>query len=1140
MNTIEERVEFVRNSIIGQFISRTVVEGRKRGKDFGITLNSEIKGKSLWLSFCNSNEKHSIDIPIPFVENNVEFIEQNGVRRALCKYYIKEEDQTLDFLGVMYRIICDNPTGLIPDNFIKKSNFLQRIIYSFENKNTSTIIYNLQRAMSEVITRMPLHETYMNSFVMNHRIIIVDREFDEITDPKKRLDYHVNKAKEYFHKGWTSIGLSDGSLADKNYVLDMDIKHLSPFGMKYHNPQRNLYSTLGMRGDELPLVRSKTMQDLMDKGLTRTGWNLFTVFADVPDNWEDQILMDKIHENKLIEYETRELGYGLLLVRKGQKIKTGQKLSVAMDGEVKTFKDIADSAEIADIKETVTNVGGIPTRTYIISIKYKRKLKDGVKLTNLAANKGVIRFKDLGYAIDPRDGKLKKIDILVSARAPQKRKNYTQILEALLNNVSGEKIVVLEDDILAGDIEAALEGKGFPKDGMWECETCYGRIKGIAGKVFWGVTHDVEDMLWDGSDTVRTNARDIRTAGLKFSTVEFRALNTRFGENNPITEEIMSYSQGGDDLHEELNILRSKRGEIIPDRPIIDAKMIKPVDQSKGVILPASEMVNTVADTNLMPEGFMLKLPIRYQTAVDRKTRLTTESVAATLPYEEFTKMDKIYVTDHIYVPHAPLRNCWRHETGNYGLSDIAALVNNIVVMCHRHLDEPDNANHLSMLFKAVGTYFRRVAMKMGSKRGDLSVYGMSVRYPFSAKAVATLTNNLPKNTIEIHSSMANMLQVKDGDIVLAERFPCLGFMSLRPQKIRVTEDEMCRYTIRVSSNSLGSMSLDFDGDVLFLASFHTKEAKKALLKEWTNPNKSCYNAIQELNEKAGKPHTREMSLQDYKINPFAPWTVDSHAEMVANATGVKSHTGPVIALAYNIMRIIENSDVRNDQKTNCAIELFLDKVGNSVFKQKHGVRSLHDIVIDAICTCDVEALVAEGFKRGTSTIICNVIKDKATKHGVKNLVAYHNRIKANGGSNIINLIVRKENMAYFASRALLEGCEILRHLEQPVVDIPSKMLKRTLSGKAKSIKTPLESFIEEKGLGQIKNEKMKEATRELLELFDKITEGIPAKDRENDLDEKIKSIQKAFKSISVLNRSVFKGKIMYMGSRGIAHEKII
>jgi hypothetical protein len=408
-----------------------------------------------------------------------------------------------------------------------------------------------------------------------------------------------------------------------------------------------------------------------------------------------------------------------------------------------------------------------------------------------------------------------------------------------------------------------------------------------------------------------------------------------------------------------------------------------------------------------------------------------------------------------------------------------------------------DSVNYM-LYYNAIAAYFRRISNTMGGKRGDISTYGMSVRYPYSAKGKATLTNALPRNTVEIHRNMAKDLNISNGDIALVERFPCLGFVSLRPQKIHITDDPLCKCTIRASGNSLGSMSLDYDGDDIYIASFHTTAAKKALRKEWTNPNKACYDIIKELNKKAGAPHTRCMNLQEYEIISFNNLDIESHAELVKRATGVKSHTGPVIALAYNIMRIIENSNVADNQRANIAIELFLDKVGNSVFKQKHGVLSLHDIVIDAICTANVNVLVEHGFKRGTSTIICNVIIEKAKTLGIYDLVKYHEFVKSKGTSNIINRIVRTENKIYFASRAQLEGCNLLRHIEQPEVDVPSKLLYWVLSGKSDSVTTPLDVHKQEKALEKLFSEKYKDICKTLSSVVDTMfTKGVKPTSKE-------------------------------------------
>ena len=124
------------------------------------------------------------------------------------------------------------------------------------------------------------------------------------------------------------------------------------------------------------------------------------------------------------------------------------------------------------------------------------------------------------------------------------------------------------------------------------------------------------------------------------------------------------------------------------------------------------------------------------------------------------------------------MRKCWKHDTGKLGLSEIGALVNNIIIASNRLIVRPMDTVNYMLFFNAVAAYLRRIAFMMGGKRGDISTYGMSVRYPYSAKAKATLSNALPKNTVEIHRNMAKDLNVVNGDIVLVERFPCLGFMS--------------------------------------------------------------------------------------------------------------------------------------------------------------------------------------------------------------------------------------------------------------------------------------------------------------------------------------------------------------------------
>lgn len=1005
-----------------------------------ITCDAKIADHTIHFTFITANnEQHTLSVPIPFEEQGVYFIQTNETRRAIGSFFIMEEQKELDYLSVISSLFCDVTESPITKALSTDGPFIQKIIRSFNFNNTSVIVRRLQKIIDDITTRMPVHKTQMNSWAMNQRVWIIDPRFDTITNPKEKLEYQVEKSKKLFPKGWTTIGLADSVLADRNYILKTSLRKTIPFGLHFHNPQRNLYSTLGMKGDEQPLIKSETMEVLRQKGICRGGWNLFTAFIDIPDVWEDQIIVDRSLCDKFIDYQRVYRCYGTLKVSEQQELEKDTTLSINKDNEPTKIRLNADRIWVEQIEEKEENVGGILTVVNHVVVKYRRFIKDGTKITNLAANKGVVRVKDLGYATNPMTGERRKIDVLVSCRAVEKRKNYTQILEALVNHINGEQPKVYVDDISFSKehLEQRLLENNIPKDGSWECHTYAGKMNGVCGTVFWGVTMDAEDMIWDQNDTLVTNNRNLRTAGLKMSMVELRAIMTRFGwGNNPIINEILHYAQGYDDIKDLLSILYSKEGNIIPGKQTIDVESLRPLDQTGGILMEKETIKDTIADENFQPEGFVLKLPVEYQIDFDENNEVYREGIPLdTEGIPEITRSIKI---NHLYVPGSNLRRCWKHSVGKYGLSEIGSYLNTIVTLVHRYKQHPEDRQLYCLISQAIHNYFARVSSMLGSKRGEISTHGMAIRYPHSFKGVATLSNELPKNTVEIHEDMAKQCDVHQGDIVLIERFPCLGFMSVRPQQVYITKDPLCKYTIRVSGNSLTSLSLDFDGDVLFGAVFHTKEARDLLYKEWRNPNKTCYEAIKTLNEKSGKPHYKSLTLEDYNIEPFAPLTAESHAEIVAKATGVKANTGPVIALAYNIMRIVENSEYSDNQKVNAAVEIFLDKVANSVFKQKHGVKSLHEIVVDAICTADVETLVQEGFRRGTSTTICNLIKDKAAQVGINDLTTFHKQSQ----STVLNQIVRKQNKIYFCSRAQLEGVSLIKHIEEPAVDIPSKMFK--------------------------------------------------------------------------------------------------
>lgn len=1113
--TVPSTLDFVNetntliNLVTSQFVSRTQIESNGDSRFRGATLTPSFKDQALWFTLSTTDgEAHSITIPIPFVKDGIVFIKVNGIRRALCDHFLVQSDKRIPYLSIIQNIFLSDFSLFVETVFSKKTVFIQQLAYSVVNGNSSIVVYSIQKAINEIVNKMPLHETDMNSFMMNHRLLLIDPAFEEFSDPKERLQYQVKKNLAYFDRGWTSIGLSDGTLADKNYIVSHDMRCYTPFGLNHHNPQRNLYSTLGMKGDELPNIRSKSMQILMDTGIKRTGWNLMTAFVDIPDTFEDQIVVDNSLKELFTTKERRIQCFGNIVVKPGQQLKYGQTLAITDDGKSENFMVFADNAWVQDIKKTIVSVGGISKKVYDVTIIIKRNFKDGTKLTNSHGNKGVIRFKELGHAIDENTGEKIKLQLLVSAKTIGKRKNYGQLLEMFYNNIRDfdnaakgslttttstkmssqglaafpaikvvapkvAPVIVDDEHIVTKEELANLEARhremGFLPECVRTCETYAGTFTAVCGKVFWGVIKDPEDQLWSDGATVVTNGKDLRTAGLKFSTVEFKALDTIFGKDNSVTEEVLSYAQGTGLIQDAIEIINSKQGIIPSKATVISPLNIKTVDQSGGTLFSEKAIEGTFADEFQYTDGCVLQLPVQFQTALPIKDydpiyegmAVYTEE---TLDREQFRVL---HTTDKLVVPGSVLRRSWKHSSGLFGMSELATLLNNIALFCKRHATEPEEPRHLNMLYKTIQGYYGAVARMLSTKKGLISTQALSVRYPYSAKAVATLSNELPMNTVEIHTSMAKTIGVKTGDCVMVERFPCLGFMGIRVQKVAVTSDPMCRFTIRASKQSLVSTNLDFDGDVIYIAAFHTTAAKAALLEQFENPAKSYWVHIDKLNNRKGGPFLHTMNLKDYNINAFPKFTPESHGAVVGKLTGVKAQTGPVIAMTYNIMRIMENSGVEIDQAMRADIEMFTEKVGQSVFEQKHGGQSLHDIVIDAICTADIKALVTEGFEETTVKLICGIITKKAAAMNINDLVYYHKT----SSSNIVNKIVRAENNLYFVSRSFLEGCRILEQLDSPVVDLPSRIFKRTTSNEFTNVKTLLDVEFENKLLRKIEKE---------------------------------------------------------------------
>ena len=937
-------VEFI-STEFNRILSRINYRRKTFDQPMDVNLLHEEDDFSLWLNFVgNKDEKvvQQLCISKPRKDELGNLIIGNHVERALCSWYLVEKKLELNYWEVIALLLTDSINDLFPvlSDGPNKRVFLEKIIRSFGTRNAPIIVRNAQKLIDSIVNELPLCGSPMQTWAMNNSVMFIDPVFDSLT-PQEILEYHKKKNNELFP--WTSMGLSDSSMV-KNYMLKVDLRKYSPFCVKHHSPMRNLYQPLGMTGPDKPLISTSSMKALENSGVSRGGWNWMTAFVDLPLNFEDQIMIHHKHQDKINVSTKKFMCFGTPAVAIGEQVSNGTILSLEPGDRAVIFNSHCEASYVESIEKSFVSVNGVRTEVNIITTVLKRTFKDGVKFTNLHGNKGVAVFCDTGLMFDPIANKNRDIDIIVAAKTVENRKNFGQIFEALATLLNGpNKNMVIPDDYFC-DIEKVknkLEAAGVRRDCTCDMTSPWGKLKAICGWLFWGLLKEPEDSLWEKNDVSRIDQLGIRTSGTKVSHIEFKGLTTLFGPQSGVIKEILSHQEGVDVVKEFKCVLESMKGNNdTTKKPVISWKNIKPLNQSKGFLHEKAELSGTVSD-QFHKNGFYLEVPVIYSTHIPgRKSKPVIETTSNSV-FEDY----KVYKTSLLYVPFSDVREPWQHQCGLWGISDTAALINNIILACHEFSvsQEPDR------LELAIKTYFHTVSKKLSTKSGLISQYCLAVRYPSSVKATASQKPALPKNTIEIHEDMARNLRIKHGEFVVVERFPCLGFMSVRVQQVFITNDPNCKYVIRVSKGSLNSTGLDFDGDTLFVSSFHTPEAKADLEYEFRYPNKEtekfinmaydnkktkvCESTIDDFCNKSLKNHQPPMTFEEL--------TPSAQSEIVKMLTGIKVGTGTVVALGYNLSRILEGYVGYEDSKLNAEVEFILDKVANSVFGSKHAVTKL-------------------------------------------------------------------------------------------------------------------------------------------------------------------------------------------------------
>ena len=284
---------------------------------------------NFYLDFRTHDEKATLVVPRARKNEFGNLVLGDRNDRALCPFMVvvNGQPQHVSYDELISILLSCNIEELFPEQ--GKRNFIDKILFGFLKGRGRLSVSMCQRFLNlNLFNALPLSGTPMQDWAMNRRLMIFDPVFDKLR-PEEKLEYQRRKNELLFP--WSSIGLSDGAAAVKNYILKADLRDYTAFGVRHHNPIRNLYSTLGMKGPEPAFVVSESARALEDQGIVRGGWNWMTVFLDLPMNFEDQILVDKRHAGKTVSYRRSFTIYGCEEVDEGDNILKGRILGINED-----------------------------------------------------------------------------------------------------------------------------------------------------------------------------------------------------------------------------------------------------------------------------------------------------------------------------------------------------------------------------------------------------------------------------------------------------------------------------------------------------------------------------------------------------------------------------------------------------------------------------------------------------------------------------------------------------------------------------------------------------------------------------------------------------------------------------------------
>jgi len=108
-------------------------------------------------------------------------------------------------------------------------------------------------------------------------------------------------------------------------------------------------------------------------------------------------------------------------------------------------------------------------------------------------------------------------------------------------------------------------------------------------------------------------------------------------------------------------------------------------------------------------------------------------------------------------------------------------------------------------------------------------------------------------------------------------------------------------------------------------------------------------------------------------------------------------------------------------------------------------IGSLEFLCKEAVCTADLNLMLALGFPEKTSKVLAKIVTEEATSLGIHNLRIHFEDSIAENKSNLINLIVRNRHKVYFATRSKLHPIPLLEHLEAEPTDLCATLYRHAM-----------------------------------------------------------------------------------------------